>query len=124
MGESESESVSAGREPLCTFCGKTHKAVARLISGPGVYICDACVGICNGILGDDQFQDTGGGWQGWASMEDQELLETLPGVLRSTENIREGLQARVDELRRRNISWARIGEVLGMSRQAAWERFA
>jgi ATP-dependent Clp protease ATP-binding subunit ClpX len=30
----------------------------------------------------------------------------------------------VDELRKREVSWAKIGEALGMSRQAAWERFA
>ncbi len=111
-------------EPVCTFCGKTHREVARLIAGPGVYICDGCIGICNSILGDEKYQDASGGWQGWTIMDNDELLATLPGVLRSTETIREGLQARVDELRQRKVSWARIGTALGMSRQAAWERFA
>ena len=30
----------------CSFCGKDHTQVAKLIAGPGVYICDACVGLC------------------------------------------------------------------------------
>jgi hypothetical protein len=30
----------------CSFCGKPHTAVAKLIAGPGVYICDACVALC------------------------------------------------------------------------------
>jgi len=30
----------------CSFCGKPHTAVAKLVAGPGVYICDACVGLC------------------------------------------------------------------------------
>jgi hypothetical protein len=34
----------------CTFCGKSHKQVQRLVAGPGVYICDKCVGLCNTIL--------------------------------------------------------------------------
>ena len=28
---------------LCSFCGKTHAEVKKLVSGPGVYICDSCV---------------------------------------------------------------------------------
>ena len=35
----------------CSFCGKDNAAVKRLIAGPnGVFICDACVGLCNEIL--------------------------------------------------------------------------
>jgi ATP-dependent Clp protease ATP-binding subunit ClpX len=34
------------------------------------------------------------------------------------------LQAQVDTLRKREVSWAEIGEALGISRQAAWERFS
>ena len=115
---------SRAGEPSCTFCGKTHAQVAKLIAGPGVYICDACVGLCNDILADPDLQDTSPGWQGWESMADAELLVTLSGSLASVDNIRDGLQARIDELRRREVSWAKIGEVLNMSRQAAWERFS
>ncbi|MFM8879291.1 MAG: ClpX C4-type zinc finger protein, partial [Verrucomicrobiota bacterium] len=35
---------------LCSFCGKSKAEVKRLIAGPGVYICDACVGVCSGVL--------------------------------------------------------------------------
>jgi len=35
---------------MCSFCGKSHAEVRKLISGPGVYICDSCIGICKGIL--------------------------------------------------------------------------
>ncbi len=34
----------------CSFCGKTQKQVAPLIAGPGVYICDECVELCNEII--------------------------------------------------------------------------
>lgn len=35
---------------LCSFCGKTHSEVKKLIAGPGVYICDSCVVYCKAIL--------------------------------------------------------------------------
>ncbi len=35
---------------LCSFCGKTHSEVKKLIAGPGVYICDNCVLLCKNVL--------------------------------------------------------------------------
>jgi ATP-dependent Clp protease ATP-binding subunit ClpX len=38
----------------CSFCGKTHEEVAKLVAGPdGIYICDACVTICSDLLARD-----------------------------------------------------------------------
>src|SRR3954471_5599405 len=35
---------------LCSFCGKSHAEVKKLIQGPGVYICDNCVVVCKNVL--------------------------------------------------------------------------
>jgi hypothetical protein len=35
---------------LCSFCGKQQDQVQRLIAGPGVFICDECIQLCNEIL--------------------------------------------------------------------------
>src|SRR5882724_7306024 len=35
---------------LCSFCGKSHAEVKKLIAGPGVYICDNCVILCKSVL--------------------------------------------------------------------------
>ena len=35
---------------VCSFCGKTQEEVRKLVAGPGVYICDECVDLCNDIL--------------------------------------------------------------------------
>src|SRR6266700_5074325 len=35
---------------LCSFCGKSHAEVKKLIAGPGVYICDNCVVLCKQVL--------------------------------------------------------------------------
>ena len=42
----------------CSFCGKTQKQVAQLIAGPGVYICDECVELCNEII-DERMAEAG-----------------------------------------------------------------
>lgn len=34
----------------CSFCGKSQKQVKKLIAGPGVYICDECIELCNEII--------------------------------------------------------------------------
>ncbi len=35
---------------MCSFCGKSHAEVRKLIAGPGVYICDSCINVCKNIL--------------------------------------------------------------------------
>ena len=42
----------------CNFCGKSQKEVSKLIAGPGVYICDECVELCNDIIFEDQSKST------------------------------------------------------------------
>jgi ATP-dependent Clp protease ATP-binding subunit ClpX len=43
-------SVSS-KHPVCSFCGKKEKEVERLIAGPGVFICNECIQLCNSLLG-------------------------------------------------------------------------
>ena len=40
----------------CSFCGKTQDQVRKLVSGPGVYICDECIELCNEII-EEEFSD-------------------------------------------------------------------
>jgi ATP-dependent Clp protease ATP-binding subunit ClpX len=40
---------------LCSFCGKSQRQVKKLIAGPGVYICDECIDLCNEII-DEELQ--------------------------------------------------------------------
>jgi ATP-dependent Clp protease ATP-binding subunit ClpX len=42
---------------ICSFCGKSHAEVKKLIAGPGVYICDNCIGVCKSILDKEAQQD-------------------------------------------------------------------
>ena len=38
----------------CSFCGKSQKEVKKLIAGPGVYICDECIDLCNDIIAEER----------------------------------------------------------------------
>jgi ATP-dependent Clp protease ATP-binding subunit ClpX len=46
---------------LCSFCGKSHAEVKKLIAGPGVYICDNCIHVCKNILDKETSVDSEGG---------------------------------------------------------------
>ena len=107
------------RKLKCSFCRKSDGQVARLIGGPGVYICDACVGVCNRIL-----DATPAEFVSWQAMTDENLLGALKIAEATVDATHAVLQAQIDELRRREISWGAIGQALDISRQAAWERFS
>ncbi|MEM9040752.1 MAG: ClpX C4-type zinc finger protein, partial [Actinomycetota bacterium] len=42
----------------CSFCGKSQKQVKKLIAGPGVYICDECIDLCNEIIEEELTEST------------------------------------------------------------------
>ncbi len=109
------------KQPLyCSFCRRDDSVVEKLIAGPGIYICDACVALCNDILAGRPHTD----FPGWESLGDDALLTTLRPSSAAVEAVRTVLQEHIDLLRRRGVSWGRIGDALGISRQAAWERFS
>jgi biotin operon repressor len=107
------------RHLRCSFCGRSAGEVAKLMAGPKVHICDACVGACNRIL--EAIPAT---FDGWDAMTDEQLLAALKPAAASVDATRAVLQTQVATLRRRGISWEAIGGALGVSRQAAWERFS
>ena len=110
-------------EMRCSFCGRPHTDVAKLIAGPGIYICDGCVNLCVDILAEATNAEPPS-LPEWATLSDDELLQRIPFIAASAANIDAGLRDRVHELRDRGVSWARIGAALGMTRQSAWERFS
>lgn len=57
----------------CSFCGKSQEYVRKLIAGPGVYICDECVELCNEIL-EEEFFDSSKAAVGTSNSEMRESL--------------------------------------------------
>jgi hypothetical protein len=104
----------------CSFCSKSQKQVKKLIAGPGVYICDECVALCGLILADEPAP----GFVSWNEHPDDAMLASLAKIQAAVVQADAAVHDHVAVLRDRGISWTRIGEALGVSKQAAWERFS
>ena len=61
----------------CSFCGKSQDQVKKLIAGPGVYICDECVDLCNEIL-DEELFDSSSQIQGQTKEQTLPLISDIP----------------------------------------------
>src|SRR5215204_4701139 len=93
------------QRPHCSFCVKPGDEVAKLIAGAGVYICDACVGLCNDILGHEGEGSSPPEITIWERKTDEEILETLPRVAMVSAQADARMQTLVDILRSRGVPW-------------------
>ncbi len=62
---------------LCSFCGKSHAEVRKLVAGPGVYICDNCIGVCKSILDREAAQEAESSTGGLIVPRPAEIRATL-----------------------------------------------
>ncbi|HEY7226393.1 MAG TPA: ClpX C4-type zinc finger protein [Micromonosporaceae bacterium] len=108
----------------CSFCGKGSDAVQALVAGAGVFICDECVDLCVQVIATRKSADSVPRVPTWENIDDAALLAHLPRIEAVRHQVDDDLRAWVAEARRRELSWDRIGDALGMKRQSAWERFA
>jgi hypothetical protein len=106
----------------CSFCGKPQDEVAKLIAGPFVFICDGCVETCNDVIAGRPIAAKG--YNKPLERSTDQLLPLMGSVSYAADASRDFLQQVVDTLRSREVSWADIGQHLGVSRQSAWERFS
>lgn len=88
----------------CSFCAKSQHEVAKLIAGPGVYICDQCIGLCDEILVEDRRDAPPTGAAGDGASEEA-LLRHLHDLARRSDEL-------VEQLRGRDVAWERIAEAL------------
>jgi ATP-dependent Clp protease ATP-binding subunit ClpX len=111
----------------CSFCTKPSAEVKKVIAGPGVYICNQCVSLCNDILGIEEQKPSASATEmaAWdESMTDEQILDLLPRIAAVGAQTEASLQRLVTLLRERTVTWARIGAALQITRQSAWERFS
>jgi ATP-dependent protease Clp ATPase subunit len=121
---------TASHEMLsCSFCAKSQFDILKLVAGPGVYICNECIDLCNQII--VQELDRQGSRtppvpsiKAWDGLSDEDLLSEMVRAQAAHQNVDRAVALHVAALRARGVSWARIGEALGMTRQSAWERFS
>ena len=124
---SETPAVATATQVRCSFCAKPSSDVAKVIAGPGVYICNECVGLCSDILRDEQQKQSEPETQlpAWdETMTDEQILDLLPRIAAVGAQTETSLQRLVAVLRERRVTWARIGTALQITRQSAWERFS
>ena len=130
----ETQDAATAVQLRCSFCAKPNSEVQKLIAGPGVYICNQCVGLCNDILETESRKPKDPKGQpaepkaelaAWGeSMTDEQILDLLPRVAAVGAQTEASLQRLVAILRARRMTWARIGSALQVTRQSAWERFS
>jgi hypothetical protein len=124
---SETQAAATAIQVRCSFCAKPSFEVEKVIAGPGVYICNECVGLCNDILRAERQKPSGPEAQlpAWEeTMTDEQILDLLPRVAAVGAQTDASLQRLVTILREQGVTWARIGSALQITRQSAWERFS
>lgn len=112
------------QELRCSFCGKPSTEVHKLVAGPGVYICDGCVDLAKTVIAESEQSAEKPRLPAWETMTDDQMLDHIPRVAKVAGQVEGDLRHWVQELRRRAVTWTRIGGALGISRQSAWERFS
>lgn len=103
----------------CNFCLRTADEVDRLLAGAAAHICDSCVGACDRILTDPTIP-----FPAMPETTDDGLLLRLGSASAHVASADAAMRGLIARLREREVSWVRIGDTLGVSRQAAWERFS
>ena len=125
-------------ELRCSFCNKSQFDVIKLVAGPGVYICNECVDLSVQIISeelkatDGRLANAGSSTKSqdpatikaWEGLSDEALLAEMVRAHAAHQNVDRAVAHHVAELRARGVSWAHIGDALGMARQSAWERFS
>ncbi len=98
-----------------------------MIWGPAVFICDECVSICNEVIvreGGTPSMTNRYELEDMEAADSEKLLEIARIAQGQAAPLDSYLNRLVEMLRARGVTWARIGEALGVSRQAAWMRFS
>jgi ATP-dependent Clp protease ATP-binding subunit ClpX len=77
----------------CSFCGKSQKQVKKLIAGPGVYICDECIDLCNEIIEEELSESSELKWD--ELPKPKEIYEFLDGYVIGQESAKKTLSVAV-----------------------------
>jgi hypothetical protein len=107
----------------CSFCLKPSTQVGKLVGGPGVYICNDCVGLCVEVLKQPvEGSSRVAPWEMELTLD--QALAHLPLVATAAAQVDEDLLRWVQKARSLGATWERVGAALGVTRQSAWERFS
>ena len=110
----------------CSFCRKSSQQVKKLIAGPGVYICDECIGLCNGII-EGEGADASAPDQQRAPSLDDAPLDRLLAIFRAMATTARSMDANLTswarKLRERGVTVDQLAQAAAMSDEEAVRRF-
>jgi ATP-dependent Clp protease ATP-binding subunit ClpX len=95
----------------CSFCGKSQKEVKKLIAGPGVYICDECIDLCNDIIAEEREKEVRVTGEGVKVPKPSEIKEFLDQYVIGQEMAKKALSVAVHNHYKRVNSAQRKDEV-------------
>ena len=110
----------------CSFCGKASSMVLRLIAGPGVYICDECVDLAATIIqdaGPASAEESARRRSQFYDRSPEDILAMLPALAGSAARVEAELAGWIGRLRAQGTGWPAIAGAVGISADAARQRF-
>lgn len=107
---------------FCSFCGEPWSQQRRFAGGFGAQICGECIHRYADLFSTKE-KLAAATRPPWNEMDSEQMLDSLKHIVTTSEQVEEFLYDWVGLLRDRGVSWQEIGLALGVSRQAAWERF-
>src|SRR3979409_1862140 len=85
--------TDSNEQLLCSFCGKSQRQVKKLIAGPGVYICDECIDLCNEIIEEELAEPTEFKWD--SLPKPREIYEFLDAYVIGQDQAKKALSVAV-----------------------------
>jgi hypothetical protein len=120
MSNTEPKTATAS----CTFCGKDNTEVEKLIAGPGVYICNECIALCNDIITTEGKSEAGATERKTLlSRPASERLELLPGMARTLQRVEADMATWIRRLIDDGATWDQVAERLDVDEKTARARF-
>jgi len=122
------ENAAANEDVIafCSFCAKPNTAVTRLVAGPGVYICNECVELSAVIVAEAAHTSAEELSRRLSQHRDrcaEDVLAMLPALVRSADRVQSELAGCIGWLRERGTDWPTIAGAVGVSVDAARQRF-
>lgn len=111
---------------MCSFCGKSHAEVKKLIAGPGVYICDGCINVCRGILDkelldQEEGEDVGEAPKEFSVPKPKEIYESLNQHVIGQEHAKKVLSVAVHNHYKRLRQYGGSGSGKGRGKNAKFD---
>jgi ATP-dependent Clp protease ATP-binding subunit ClpX len=121
------QEVPMSDEPVlasCSFCKKNNRQVQKLVAGPGVYICNECLVLCDHLLEEEVTPEDSARLRAqFLDRSAEDVLAMLPSLARTAEEVETELRRWVLRLRQLDTGWDEIAAVLQLSDEEVRQRF-